>query len=209
MMSWWRASAVAALVGAGGQALACEPTKVLRPVRGEVIADARPVIAWGPLPGAKSYRVQLEARVPEGRMLATIDTVVSATTFSPPQPLTDYRAAVKVRVTAECPTAGFDALREQPAWFFVDTALACAAPTDLRFDAATSTLEWRGGGAAQRYEVFVYAGAEGALKHRGEALASRAVLPRGLKSGVAAVRPRCANGYGAMAFLPIAPAGAK
>jgi len=195
--------AVSLWAGATAVATACERVQLLYPGEGALVAERRPAIRWEPLTGVDRYRVQLESRIPEGRVLVSLDTVVTGTTFSPPQPLTDFRAAVKLRVTSQCAAEGFEALREQAAWFYIDTSPACPSPSGLRFDAATSALEWRPEGPALRYEILLFDAAGGALRYRGESLGTRAALPRALSSGIAAVRPFCAAGYGRSAYLPL------
>jgi hypothetical protein len=97
--------------------VACQSSGIVAPARGSTVADARPVLTWLVIPGAIRYRVEIESRVPEGRILVSLDTQVSGTRFQPPQPLTDHRAAVKVRVTAGCPPDDGGRLRDQPATF--------------------------------------------------------------------------------------------
>src|SRR2546426_398899 len=100
----------------------CQEAEVTQPSGGSTVADARSVVAWRAIPGATHYRVEVESRVPEGPVLVSLDTQVSATAFRPPQPLTDFHAAVKLRVTAGCPTDDGSRLREKYASFYIDTS---------------------------------------------------------------------------------------
>lgn len=86
--------------------------------------DTKPAIVWSPIPGATSYRVRIQSRVPNGRVLAQHDAVVNEPRFFSPQPLADYRAKVTVRLAAIC---GKETSAESVSWFTIDAAGACGA----------------------------------------------------------------------------------
>ena len=61
----------------GAAAEPCAVAEIISPSQGSFVAQPRPPIEWRALPGVSRYRVQLESRVPEGRVLASIDSVVT------------------------------------------------------------------------------------------------------------------------------------
>jgi len=66
-----------AAAGYAAGAQGCPMAEVIAPGKGETIAASRPTIEWRALAGVERYRVQIESRIPEGRMLGRIDTVVA------------------------------------------------------------------------------------------------------------------------------------
>ncbi|MGH8667648.1 MAG: hypothetical protein ACREUH_00330, partial [Burkholderiales bacterium] len=115
---------------------------------------AKPELTWRMLPESKRYRVQLESRLPEGQVIARMDTVVEGTQLLPPMALAGTRAAVKVVVTADCGKEAPPVTGRGPT-FFIDTASACAAPRELVLK--DGVLSWRGTGVAG-YAVAGFAG---------------------------------------------------
>jgi len=103
-------------------AAACDPPRA-EFARAATTLDAKPAIAWMPVKGATSYRVRIQSRVPNGRVLAQHDAVVSEPRFFPPQPLADYRAKVTVRLIAIC---GKEKSAEAVSWFIIDASAACS-----------------------------------------------------------------------------------
>ena len=180
----------------------CAPVEILDPVRNSTIHGARPDIRWGGFSGVKVYRVQIESRVPEGRVIERIDTRVGDTRFVPPRPLTDRRAAVKLLVTADCPDSTSIATR--PAWFFVDVAPNCPSIQKLSFSGASTKVEWARTSGATRYELEAYSVSDGRLIARKETTVASAELPRADTPLIVAVRPRCESivGEAAYGFLP-------
>jgi hypothetical protein len=85
--------------------------------------DTKSVIAWSPVEGATSYRLRIQSRVPNGRVLAQHDVVVNEPRFFPPQPLADHRAKVTVRLAAIC---GKKMSAESVSWFVIDASAACS-----------------------------------------------------------------------------------
>jgi hypothetical protein len=152
----------------------------------------RPEIEWRAVPGARSYRIQLESRVPEGRVIERVDTSVADNRFIPPRPLADRRAAVKVLVTADCANA--PAIAAQAAWFFIDAAPTCPAPQKLV--AMDRSAEWSAVPGATSYELEVYALPDGRLLLRRDTPLTTATLPADSSSKLIAVRSHCASVVG-------------
>jgi hypothetical protein len=180
-------SFVLALSGAPAAAQTCAEAPLLVPVPASTVAHQRPELAWGRLAEAKRYRVQLESRLPEGEVIARLDTVVEGTRLVPPVTLAVSRAAVKVVVTADCGKEAPPVTARGPV-FFIDTASACAAPAGLSLE--REVLVWRASGAAG-YAVGAFAG-DGRVLLRQEVREPRVRLPAG--TAYASVRARCAAG---------------
>jgi hypothetical protein len=168
---------------------------VSQPVRGSTITDARPVITWPAIPGATRYRVEIEGRIPEGRILVSVDTQVTGTRFQPAQPLTDHRAAVKVRVTAGCPPDDGGGLREQTATFHIDTSPLCPAPARIALSSDRRNVEWTAVANAIRYDVTLLR-ADGTVARQEQTRRNSVARPVAPEVLVAVVRPYCATGFG-------------
>jgi hypothetical protein len=171
----------------------CRPLPLLEPHEA-TIADPRPAIRWQPLPGVQRYRVRLQSRVPEGELVASLDTVIEGHSFVPPRPLTSYRAVVTVVVTGVCEQV------EPAGWsgrIFIDTGLGCrlGALEQQPGDAWT----WRAAPGAIEYEVFCYAMPSGKLRWR-KMTSTPLSVP--LESEILAVRARCSNGFSDLQFAP-------
>jgi hypothetical protein len=187
-------------VFAGDAEVRCAAPRIAEPAADAALATSRPAVRWEPVSGAAGYRVQVTSRVPEGAVIASLDTLTSETAFEPPQPLADLTAVVRVTVSARC---GPETGPETNLRFFIDTRLACPAVTGLTVapGASAPRLTWTQADGAQRYEVFTYAADDGRLLERGETRAPSFDLPRQPDTpAVAVVRPRCRDGYGAFAF---------
>lgn len=190
-----RCTACAAALLAYGTARAqCAPLEPTAPPRTATVVEARPQIAWPAVPGAKSYRVQIESRVPEGRVLERVDARVPENRFVPPRPLAEDRAAVKVVVTADCATP--PNIASQPAWFYIDAAAACPRAEALAFNAGAA--RWRG--TAARYEVEVFSAVDGRLLARRDTPVASLPLPASHEPMLVAVRPRCGPVLGAALY---------
>ncbi len=129
-----------------------------------------------------------------------LDTLTTAPSFDPPQPLTDLGAIVRFTVAARC---GAETGPETSLRFFIDTRLGCPAVADpaVEPDAAGLRLHWQPVEGAGHYEVLAYAAGDGRLLGRGETREPLFTLPgSGDGSAVAAIRPRCRDGYGPFAF---------
>lgn len=110
-----------------------------------VVNDSRPVIRWAPVAEAGHYRIQLRSRVPEGKTLVTLDTVVQDAEFHPPQPLADYHAQVQVTVSAYC-RDGYGPASDPAAGgrFYIDTSSSCTLtlPLELRREGTQWRMTW-------------------------------------------------------------------
>ncbi|MFO1432311.1 MAG: hypothetical protein U1F76_19570 [Candidatus Competibacteraceae bacterium] len=155
----------------------CPAPGITAPAADATLATARPTLQWAPVPGATGYRVRLTA-----------------------QPLTDLGAIVRFTVAAHC---GAETGPETSLRFFIDTRLGCPAVTDPEVEpgAAGPSLHWKPVEGAERYEVLDYAARDGRLLGHGETREPLFTLPgSGDGPAVAAIRPRCRDGYGPFAF---------
>jgi hypothetical protein len=189
----------AALLASAAAHAQCTPLEPASPRREATVTDTRPEIAWPAAAGAKSYRVQIESRVPEGRVIERLDARVAEPRFVPPRPLAEDRAAVKVLVTADC--ADSPNLAAQPAWFYIDAAAACPAANAL--DVSGRAARWHG--SAARYQVEIYAAEGGRLLARQETPIASLPLPEAPGAMLVSVRPRCGTILGP-AVYGLAPA---
>jgi hypothetical protein len=197
----WIAAGCAPCASAAAAA-ECDAQPLITPVQGTTLHEIRPEIAWRAVPGARSYRVQIESRVPEGRVIERVDAEVSGNRFVPPRPLADARAAVKVLVTTDC--AGVPNLNVLPAWFFIDATAACPPVDALAFSAGR--VQWGRSSAATRYDVEMYSETGGRMLAREETPLASAPLPAAPGPILVAVRPRCGTIVGP-AVYGLAPAG--
>jgi hypothetical protein len=173
----------------------CTPPKLTAPI-GSTTADTRPAIRWSAVAGATAYAVKVQSRVPEGRLVAAFDTVVTDTQFVPPAALADERAKVTVSVAARC--AG-GAGAAAAAWFLIDATAQCPASSALRVrrEPGRGTIEWPATPGATAYEVRVHAPLDGRVTKVTETREARAVMKGDLPdAAVLSVRPRCAYGFG-------------
>jgi hypothetical protein len=171
----------------------CQPLPLLEP-RASTIAESRPTFKWQPLPGVQRYRVRLESRIPEGELVASIDSVIEGSSFVPPRPLATHRAQVTVAVTASCEQvhqAG------ESARFLIDTGLACRM--DRLKQVPGGAWTWEPAPDAIEYELFRYAMPSGKLLSR--ALVSSPVR-MWAESGMLAVRARCTSGFSDLQLAP-------
>lgn len=168
-------------------------------------ADARPRLEWSPVAGANAYRVWVESRVPEGRVLFTYELQTASRFWRPPQPFTDAQANVRVRVEALCQTGPVEQVVSTPleARFRVDAGTACVMPD---FDMLRTThpveISWPELPQAKHFQVSAFP----AVPSDAPAFSSETPLTRmrltTLTKGIwtVGVRPRCADGYGAFRF---------
>ena len=183
------------LAGSSGPST-CQEAEVTEPAGGMTVTEARPVMSWREIPGASRYRVEIESRVPEGRVLVSLDTEVSGITFRPPEPLTDFRAAVKVRVTVGCLAEAGSKLRERAASFYIDTSPLCPVPARIAVSDNQRDVEWSAVSKAIRYDVTLVSPADGTTVRRGQSQSTHSPLPPTNETLVAVVRPYCATGFG-------------
>jgi len=175
----------------------CTPVEITGPVRGSTLHEVRPEIRWEARDEVRVYRVQIESRVPESKVIERVDARVSGNRFVPPRPLTDRRAAVKLLVTADC--AESESISTQAAWFFIDAASSCAPVAMLSISSA-SKIAWAHAERATRYEVEVFSLSDGRLIERRETMLTAAELPPTSAPLLVAVRPRCGLVRGEAAY---------
>jgi hypothetical protein len=184
----------------------CQEAEIIAPERGALVAEARPAVEWRGLPGVARYRVQLESRVPEGRVVASTDSVVEDLRFVPPANLAESRAAVKLLVTAAC-DSGIPPVSTVPARFFIDLASACPAVSKLSFEGSVAGLgpaggrmAWTPAAAATDYEVVVYAMPGGKVLANADTPSAFYNLPPRTHEMMVAVRPRCGGAVGPASY---------
>jgi hypothetical protein len=187
-----------------GGAESCPPAELASPERGQTIAASRPSIEWRAVPGVERYRVQMESRIPEGRMLNRFDTVVTGTKFVPPTALADERAAVKVLVTAECSAAAQASVIEEPARFFIDLRASCPAPAAVEVKDG-KRIAWGKVAGAQHYELSIYSSLDGKSLLHAESVEPAYQLPGLQQPAYAMVRARCAQAYSAPLYQVVGP----
>jgi hypothetical protein len=170
----------------------CSEAELIEPAA--IVADARPILSWRAIPGAGEYRVEIESRVPEGQILVSLDTRVSGTRFQPPRPLTDFRSAVKVRVTAGCPADDGSRLREKPSSFQIDTSPLCPAPARIGVS-DDGQIEWSAVPGAIRYDVWLLS-PDGRVRLERQTERTRLPLPGAGEPLAAVVRAYCPTGFG-------------
>ena len=181
--------------------IACQVAEIETP-RETLVADARARIAWKRIPDATAYRVQLLSRVPNGRIIASHDTVVKEPRFVSPQPLADQRAKVTVRVRAIC---GGETSAESVASFVIDTSALCRLEElGVKRAGGRAELEWKAVAGAGRYEVAAHDLVEGKLVASRETRATAAQLELGREAAVVSVRPGCASGLGEALYRVVA-----
>lgn len=167
------------------------------------LGDARPRFEWAPVPQAKRYRLWLESRLPEGRLLFNHDIQTSATNWIPPTPLTETRALVKAKLFAICEEASEDtAVKPITAPFMrykIDVSGNCVLPANPLIKFADQNIEvtWPSVSEANFYEVMLYSGTEAKLARKNETRDTKLQL-QSLTPGVwvISVRPRCSTGFG-------------
>lgn len=186
------------------EAFACTEAKVVRPLSAAVIADSRPVIQWLHTAGAGSYRIQLESRLPGGPVLVSLDSRIVGNSFRPPTSLTSDRAAVKVRVTADCPPDDGTKLREHAATFFIDTTSLCRAPTELTVE-SRGVVHWSEASGVRRYKVTVLRAEDAAIVSDLETERTSIEWPPDDVAMIVIVRPVCDAGFGARVSALVYP----
>jgi hypothetical protein len=176
---------------------ACDAPALQSPAE-KVIVEKQARIAWDPVAGATEYRIRLLSRVPNGRIVASHDTVVSEPHFMPPQPLAEQQAKVVVRLNALC---GTQTSAESVSSFIIDTSPVCLIG-ELSASAAggKAILQWPAVAGATRYEVRAYAVLDGQLLASQETRTPGAQLELKGRSAVVSVQPACSAGLGEAAY---------
>jgi hypothetical protein len=171
----------------------CREMRLKSPVDVEV-AEAQPRLTWRDEGGV--YRLQVEARQPEGRLLTAFDTTVRGSSFRAPSQLTSDRATVKVRLSRGCAPDDGSRLRETVASFVIDTAPLCPGPVRVSLAQHDRSIEWGAAGGAVRYDVSLRR-PDGTEIQRGEVRRPEYPIPANITEPfIAVVRPYCATGYG-------------
>src|SRR5688572_4481130 len=110
-------------------AAACPATTIVTPALDDTITEVRPTIRWQSVSGAVAYRIELTSRQPEGAALASIDTVVSDTSFVPPNALAVSTTVVRVSVIPQCRDGPTNASKRATVHrFFIDARSTCKLP---------------------------------------------------------------------------------
>jgi len=165
------------------------------------IADKQVQIAWTPVEGATGYRVRLQSRVPNGRVVASHDTVVTTPSFRAPQPLAEQRAKVTVRLNAVC---GAETSAESVSWLLIDTSAGCRiGEINAKAAAGKATLQWKAVPEAQTYDVRVHALGDGRTIAARETRSPQAEIEL-REAAVVSVRPACAAGLGEAVYRVVA-----
>jgi len=166
----------------------------------EVVTARQGAIAWKPVEGATSYRVRILSRVPNGKIVASHDTVVTLPRFVPPQPLAEDKAKVVVRLNAVC---GSEASAEAVHAFVIDTTAQCVLEgLSVSQNAGKAELKWAPLKDAQTYEVRSFA-LDGALIGSQEVRAAAVQLYLNVPSAVVSVRPLCSAGPGEAVYRTV------
>jgi hypothetical protein len=165
------------------------------------ITDKHVQIAWAAVEGATGYRMRLQSRVPNGRVVASHDTVVTTPSFRAPQPLAEHRAKVTVRLNAVC---GAETSAESVSWFLIDTSAGCRiGEVNASAAAGKARLDWKAVPGAQTYDVRVHALADGRTIAARETRSPQAEIEL-REAAVVSVRPACAAGLGEAVYRVVA-----
>lgn len=170
-----------------------------------VVADKQPPITWKPVQGATAYRVRVLSRVPNGRIVASHDTVVASTSFLSPQPLAEDHAKVTARISAIC---GAETSAESVFTFTIDTTSTCRlGEVDASAAGAKASVKWGAVKGAAAYEVRAFS-MDGSFLSALETRtpAAQVDLPR--PGAVVSVRPLCASGMGEAVYRVVVADGA-
>jgi hypothetical protein len=143
------------LVPATAQA-ACTVQTLVEPAKGQVLQHRQPTLRWGGK-SSDTFRLQVAALLPEARILASYDVMVSGTEFTLPAALPFERAAVKVLISQGCDALEAQDLHGQGAWFFVDLRGGCSIERQS-FDYRRGQLTWKSVAAARSYKVRLFKG---------------------------------------------------
>ncbi len=178
----------------------CEAPSVSSP-DAKVVSERNPRIEWGAVPGATGYRMRLLSRVPDGRILAAHDTVLSVPGFLAPRPLADLRAKVTVRIHSVC---GAQISKEAVTAFAIDTSATCVIG-EISAVAAVGKAEltWRPVGSATTYQIRIFS-LDGKLLSSNDTRTPQAQVDLRGRDAVVSVRPVCAGGLGDAAYRTLA-----
>jgi hypothetical protein len=199
-MNAWRLLSAALVMSCATtvQAL-CETPRLEFP--GGELSATQPRLAWTRVPQASAYRVRVQSRVPDGRVIAAHDTVVNAPMFLLPRPIAEHRAKVTVRLSALC---GSETSAESVSSFVIDTSPTCKlGGLEATLDAGKARVKWPALSGARSYEVRAYRLLDGRL------LASQETREAGIELALAepavvSVRPACGAGLGEALYRVVA-----
>ena len=169
---------------------------------GDVVADRQARIAWKPVQGASAYRVRVLSRVPNGRIVASHDAVVTSQSFLSPQPLAEDHAKVTARISALC---GAETSAESVFSFTIDATPTCklGALTAAPIAAGGASLKWESVKGAATYEVRTFS-LDGTFISAQETRAAAARVELKQAGAVVSVRPACASGLGEAVYRVVA-----
>jgi hypothetical protein len=181
-------------------AAGCTAPKLIGPNAGS-LTERQPRLTWETVTGATGYRVRLQSRVPDGRVIAAHDTVVSGPGFLPPQALAEHRAKVTVVLSAMC---GSQTSAESISSFVIDTSARCRlGELDATLESGKASLRWRAVAGAQSYEVRAYRLLDGRLLASQETREAAAQLSLA-EAAVLSVQPACRDGMGEAVYRVVA-----
>jgi len=179
---------------------ACEPPLLSFPGTSE-LTITQPRLAWKNVAQASAYRVRLQSRVPDGRVIAALDTVVNAPEFLPPRPIAEHRAKVTVRLSALC---GSETSTESVSTFVIDTSPVCKlGGVEAALESGKASLKWAALPGARSYEVRAYRLLDGRLLASRESREAAVQIALG-EPAVVSVRPACAGGLGEAIYRVVA-----
>jgi hypothetical protein len=188
-----RKAFVAIALGLPGAVMAaCAAPEWALPAQ-DSVADKQPPLVWKPVEGATGYRVRVLSRVPNGRIVASHDAVVTSQSFLSPQPLAEDHAKVTARISAIC---GAEASAESVFSFTIDTTPTCRLD-ELSAETAgmKANLKWPAVKGAAGYELRMFS-LDGAFISAQETKAPGAQVELRQPGAVISVRPACASGLG-------------
>lgn len=170
---------------------------------GSTLSETRPLIGWEPVTGATAYRVKLLSRVPNGKVLASHDAVVSVPAWVAPQPLAEQQAKVVLRLSAICAGA---VSTESVVSFEIDASPGCRLDgIDARRTRSGAEVQWKPVPQAHSYEVRASALIDGKLLASNETRSTAARLDlKERHHAVVSVRPSCPGGSGEAAYRVLA-----
>lgn len=192
-------AAMAIALGGAARAECAAPELAI--ARDSVVAEKQTPVAWRPVEGATAYRVRVLSRVPNGRIVASHDTLVTSPSFLSPQPLAEDRAKVTARISAIC---GAETSAESVVAFTIDATSTCRlAELSAEVAGAKANLKWPSVKGAGSYEVRMFS-LDGAFISAQETRAPAALVELKQAGAVISVRPSCASGLGEALYRVLA-----
>lgn len=153
---------------------------------------------------AVRYRAELELRVPEGKVLRVVDVVTEIRTVTFSAALAEGKAALKVRVSSDCPSDAGEAMREEEAKFFIDSSRVCVAPASISLAEGGSEIRWPPVAGAVKYDVALSDAISGREIAKEQTMGVAFAIPSEHGLLIAVVRPFCHGGFGASGVAIIA-----